>query len=76
MPGDERLEKLKATWLFGKSGAEDTRSPDALRMLGGFEPREASGVRRVHRRFRMGETILAPVPQWRIQAQGHSRLTW
>ena len=29
----------------------------------------------VHRRFWMGETILAPVPQWGIQAQGHSRLT-
>ena len=32
--------------------------------------------RRIHRRFGMGETILAPVPQWGIQGQGCSRLTW
>lgn len=34
-----------------------------------------TGAVRVHRRFGMGETILAPVPHWGIQAQGHSRLT-
>jgi len=35
-----------------ESGAtKDTRSPDASRLLGVLELREASGVRRVHRRF-------------------------
>jgi len=33
-----------------KSGAKDTRTPNASRLPGGFGPRKASGVRRVHRR--------------------------
>jgi len=61
--------------MRSKSGAKDTRGPDASRMPCATKLRGASGVRRVHRRFRMGETILAPVPQWGIQAQGRSRLT-
>jgi hypothetical protein len=34
-----------------KSGAEDTRTPDASRQFSFAVTREASGVRRVYRRF-------------------------
>ena len=37
-----------------ESGAQDTRTPDASRLPGVSERREASGERRVHRRF-LGE---------------------
>ena len=35
-----------------ESGAEDARTPDASRPPGVSEPREASGVRPIYRRFR------------------------
>src|SRR5206468_10832650 len=37
-----------------ESGAEDTRTPDASRPPGVSEPREASGVRPIYRRFSSG----------------------
>ena len=37
-----------------KSGAEAARTPDASRPPGDFEPREASGVRPIYRRFSSG----------------------
>src|SRR5881394_2154332 len=37
--------------LSWKSGAEDARTPDASRLPGVSEPREASGVRPIYRRF-------------------------
>ena len=40
--------------LPGESGAEDARTPDASRLPGVFEPREASGVRPIYRRFPSG----------------------
>ena len=40
--------------LLWESGAEDARTPNASRLLGVSEPREASGVRPIYRRFRSG----------------------
>src|SRR5882724_7987556 len=40
--------------LLWESGAEDARTPNASRLLGVSEPREASGVRPIYRRFRPG----------------------
>ena len=37
-----------------ESGAEDARTPDASRLPGVSEPREASGVRPIYRRFLSG----------------------
>src|SRR5437879_1140331 len=37
-----------------ESGAEDARTPDASRPPGVSEPREASGVRPIYRRFSSG----------------------
>ena len=50
----ERLD-LPDGHSASESGAEDTRSPDASRPPGVLELREASGVRRVHRRFSLSE---------------------
>src|SRR6058998_572133 len=40
--------------LLWESGAEDARTPDASRPPGVSEPREASGVRPIYRRFSSG----------------------
>src|SRR5436309_5436137 len=37
--------------LLWESGAKDARTPDATRLPGVSEPREASGVRPIYRRF-------------------------
>ena len=39
-------------------GAEATALPTLARLPGAFDPREAFGVRRVHRRFRAGIIVL------------------
>src|SRR5436853_2471288 len=44
-PGHRIADRL------GESGAEDARTPDASRLPGVSEPREASGVRPIYRRF-------------------------
>jgi hypothetical protein len=48
--------KIRAPGFAGRSkraesGAKDTRSPDASRLPDALKLRNASGVRRVHRRF-------------------------
>jgi hypothetical protein len=49
------LENSRAGICHGQSvpesGAKDTRSPDASRLPDALKLREASGLRRVHRRF-------------------------
>ena len=40
--------------LLWESGAEDARTPDASRLSGVSEPREAFGVRPIYRRFPSG----------------------
>ena len=46
-----RLSNLSLAW---ESGAEDARTPDASRLPGVSEPRKASGVRPIYRRFPSG----------------------
>jgi len=71
-----RGEKSKASWFDGrKSGAKDTRSPDASRVPGVFEPREASGVRAALAPLSGGGKEFFACPECENQAQRHSRLT-
>ena len=51
--------------LAPESVAKATALQTLARLPRILEPRAASGLRRVHRRFPTIETILAPVPQWR-----------
>jgi len=50
MPDEPAIESE----LLWESGAEDARTPDASRPPGVSEPREASGVRPIYRRFSSG----------------------
>jgi hypothetical protein len=47
----DNLEHLAGHSSASESGAKDTRSPDASRLPDTLKLREASGLRRVHRRF-------------------------
>ena len=51
-----------AACLPWESGAEDARTPDASRLPGVCEPREASGVRPIYRRFPPGLVMPHPIP--------------
>jgi len=76
MPDGERPEKLKMVWLFGRKAVLKTRALQTLREYRAFPNRaERLECGAFTAAFGWRETILSPVPQWGIQAQGHSRLT-
>ena len=58
--------------LSWKSGAEDARTPDASRLPGVSEPREAFGVRPIYRRFPSGA---GPTIMVAMHAEKDSRLS-
>src|SRR6266581_8762619 len=64
--------------LLWESGAEDARTPDASRPPGVSEPREASGVRPIYRRFWSGPDVhrfMLPMPAQKRKGARMSEVT-
>ena len=59
--GEFSSDRPGPTWKAPKSGAQDTRAPNASRLPNVTEFREASGLQRVHRRVGAAPRVLVGV---------------